>query len=47
MDSYINVGSPGADDIYRKDAKQANWIYSRLNTIIMAKKGIKLLNKYE
>ena len=24
MDAYIKVGSPGADDIYRKDAKQAN-----------------------
>lgn len=45
MDSYIKVGSPGADEIYRKDAKQANWMYSRLNTIIMAKQGIKLLIK--
>jgi hypothetical protein len=24
MDSYIKVGSPGAEEIYRKDAKQAN-----------------------
>ena len=45
MDAYINVGSPGADDIYEKDAKQANKIYSRLNTVVMAKKGIKLLIK--
>lgn len=42
MDDYIKVGSPGADDIYRKDAKQANWVYSRLNTIVMAKRGLKL-----
>jgi hypothetical protein len=45
MNAYIKVGSPGADDIYKKDAKQANWVYSRLNTIVMAKKGIKLLIK--
>jgi hypothetical protein len=24
MDSYVNVGSPGANAIYAKDAKQAN-----------------------
>jgi hypothetical protein len=45
MDSYVNVGSPGANAIYAKDAKQANWIYSRLNTIVMAKRGLKLLIK--
>lgn len=45
MDSYVKVGSPGADAIYAKDADRANWVYSRLNTIIMAKKGIKLLIK--
>ena len=45
MDSYTKVGSPGADDIYRKDAEQAKRIYSRMNTIVMAKQGIKLLIK--
>ena len=45
MDAYEKVGSPGADDIYRKDAKQAERLYSRINTVVMAKQGIKLLIK--
>ena len=45
MDSYVNVGSPDANTIYVKDSKQANWVYSRLNTVVMAKHGLKLLIK--
>lgn len=45
MDSYVNVGGLNSEDIYNKDAEQAKRIYSRLNTIIMAKQGIKLLIK--
>lgn len=45
MDGYIAVGSPGANAIYAKDAKQANRLYSRMTLVTVAKNGIKLLIK--